>query len=180
MNTPNNKRRRDSRRRMESALIRQLQTQELGSITVTEICREANVNRTTFYANYQDIYALAESVQQSLLEEVLGLWQEEEMQTYEKGFPALFRHIQENQLFYRTFFKLDPQGEFPFEGYNLAKAEEYYGSRYIEYHIAFFRAGLNAVIKKWLENDCRETPEEIASILVAEYAPKGADRHEQA
>lgn len=173
MNTPNNKRRRESRQRMESALVRFLQKRELEEITVTDICKEAGVNRTTFYANYQDIFALAEAVQQRLLEDVLGLWQDEEMRTYDKGFPALLHHIRENQIFYKTFFKLDRNNSFPFEGYNEQAAERYYGSRHIEYHIAFFRSGFNAVIKKWLENDCREEPKEIAAILVEEYAPKG-------
>ena len=50
----------------------------------------------------------------------------------------------------------------------------YYENRYMEYHIAFFKSGLNAIIKKWLENGCREEPEEIASVLETEYLPKQA------
>lgn len=173
MNTPNNKRRRESRQRMERAFIRLLQDRELEKITVTDICREAQVNRTTFYANYQDVFVLADAVQQSLVQEVLDLWQDEEMRTYDKGFLALFYHIRENQLFYRTYFKLDREGSLPF-GYNEAAARRYYGDlQHIEYHLAFFRSGFNAVIRMWLENGCREEPEEIAAILEAEYAPKG-------
>jgi hypothetical protein len=33
-------------------------------------------------------------------------------------------------------------------------------------------SGLNAVIKKWLENDCQETPEEINQIIKDEYMKK--------
>lgn len=36
----------------------------------------------------------------------------------------------------------------------------------------FFRNGLNAIIRMWLKNGCRETPEEMESILRAEYMPK--------
>jgi hypothetical protein len=43
----------------------------------------------------------------------------------------------------------------------------------MEYHIAFFESGLNAIIGKWLEGGCRETPEEMAEIVISEYAPKG-------
>lgn len=36
-----------------------------------------------------------------------------------------------------------------------------YDNKHIDYHIEFFRTGLNAVIKKWLSNGCKETPKEI-------------------
>ena len=60
MNTPNNKRRRESRLRIEAALVRLLQDKELAQISVKEICAAADVNRTTFYANYQE--AIRDSV----------------------------------------------------------------------------------------------------------------------
>ena len=39
----------------------------------------------------------------------------------------------------------------------------------IDYHITFFMAGLNAIITKWLNNGCIESPEEIDNLLKAEY-----------
>lgn len=51
-------------------------------------------------------------------------------------------------------------------------AEKYYNNQYIDYHIEFFRAGLNAVIQKWLDNNCKESPEEIATIITSEYKNK--------
>ena len=54
--------------------------------------------------------------------------------------------------------------------YNLSK--ELYDDKYIDYHMEFFKAGLNAIIKKWLSNGCKESPEEIESILKSEYLSK--------
>lgn len=34
---------------------------------------------------------------------------------------------------------------------------------------SFFKAGLNAIVKKWLEGGCRETPEEMNEIIHSEY-----------
>lgn len=45
-------------------------------------------------------------------------------------------------------------------------------SQYIDYHIEFFKAGLNAIVRKWLENECKENPEEINQILKDEYKNK--------
>lgn len=33
----------------------------------------------------------------------------------------------------------------------------------------FFRAGITAVIKKWLNNGCQESPENIMEIIDSEY-----------
>ena len=178
MNIPNNKRRRESQQRMESAFVKLLQERELEEITVTDICKSAGVNRTTFYANYQDIYALAEAVQQKLHREVMQLYQEGDARGYDNVFLSLFRHIRENQLFYKTYFKLERSDRIPFLGdevyrYTEYYGKEYYGGRHMEYHITFFKSGLNAILKKWLEGGCRETPEEMAGIITAEYMPKG-------
>ena len=36
-------------------------------------------------------------------------------------------------------------------------------------------AGLNAVVKKWLNNDCKESPEEIDAIIKSEYQTKNIE-----
>lgn len=50
---------------------------------------------------------------------------------------------------------------------------KYYGTtKYMNYHIEFFKAGMSAIIKKWLLNDCKETPEEMIEIINSEYKGK--------
>lgn len=56
--------------------------------------------------------------------------------------------------------------------YRIELTEKYYDNKYIDYHIGFFRAGLNAVIKKWLNSGCKETPEEINEIITSENKNK--------
>lgn len=170
MNTHNNRRRRESRRRIESALVELLQSRELGEVSVTDICKLAEVNRTTFYANYVDIYDLAEEVQKSLEAEVAELYRDEiEQQRSSYDFLKLFRHIKENPLFYKTYFKLNAGRKLRFVGYDIEMAAKRFTSGHVEYHIEFFANGLNAVIRKWLQNDCRETPEELFAIIAEEY-----------
>lgn len=172
MNTPNNKRRRESRLRIETALVRLLQDKELAQISVKEICAAADVNRTTFYANYQDIYDLADAVQKSMEETVLGLYREEQGEAVRRhDFTKLIYHIKENPIFYKTYFKLNVGDKLRFGAYDMQDAAAYY-DRHVDYHIEFFRHGFNAVIKMWLSRDCAESPEEIISILREEYGAK--------
>ena len=108
MNTPNNRRRRESREKMEGVFVRLLQDQQLEEITVTDICKGARVNRTTFYANYQDIYGLADAVRSRLQQEVWGLFGEQNAENLNDPFLTLFRHIRENQLFYKSIRRICP------------------------------------------------------------------------
>jgi hypothetical protein len=44
-----------------------------------------------------------------------------------------------------------------------------FDNKYMEYHIEFFRNGLNAIIKLWMDGGCKESPEEMVEILRQEY-----------
>ena len=170
MNTRNNKRKKQSQETIQKVFIELIQNKEIEEITVTDICQKAKLNRSTFYANYLDIYDLAEKIKEKMLSDFDELYKEERNNNYNSNdFLKLFRHIKKNQLFYKTFFKLKFDIFLKVDTYDYHLAEQYYNNQNIDYHIEFFRAGINAVIKKWLNNNCCETPEEIMNIIKSEY-----------
>lgn len=170
MNTSNNKRKRESVERIEKVFIELLQSRELGEIRVSDICKRAELNRTTFYANYADIYSLADSIRDKLEKSVAELYREElDTGVNSNDYLKLFRHIQENQIFYRTYFKLGYDNNYKILAYDTALAREHFQNRFIEYHMEFFRSGLTKIIKMWLENGCRESPEDMFEIIKSEY-----------
>jgi AcrR family transcriptional regulator len=170
MNTPNNKRKKESIGRMEKVFIELLQTKELDEIRVSDICKEAGLNRTTFYANYTDIYGLADSIRDKLENSLSDLYRDERITGVNSNdYLKLFRHIQENQIFYRTYFKLGYDNNYKILFYDTDLAERHFKNRFIQYHMEFFKSGLTRIIKMWLENQCRETPEEMFEIVRSEY-----------
>jgi len=170
MNTPNNKRKKESQKKIERIFLNLIQTREIEEISVTDICKEAQLNRTTFYSNYIDIYDLADKIRERLEKEVLELYKDQHENRYnDNDFLKLFKHIKENQIFYRTYFKLGFDKNAVIEIYDYDLAKKYYGDKHIDFHIEFFKAGLNAIIKKWLNNGCKETPEEMFDIIITEY-----------
>ncbi len=170
MNTKNNRRRRDSIERIEKVFIELLQTKELHEITVSDICKRCELNRSTFYANYVDIYELADKIREDLEREVDLLYEAEMTQNFNSNdYLKLFRHIKENRLFYCTYFKLGYDNQFKLKYYDIHQAKQDFNNRHIEYHIEFFRSGFNAIVKKWLAGGCKETPEEMDEIIRSEY-----------
>lgn len=170
MNTPNNKRKKESIKRIERVFIELLQTRELGKISVSDICKRAGLNRTTFYANYTDIYGLADTIRDKLENEISTLYREEITQGFNSNdYLKLFRHIKDNQIFYQTYFKLGYDSNYKIIRYDTALAREHFQNKFVEYHIEFFKAGITQIIKIWLKGGCKESPEEMFEIIKSEY-----------
>lgn len=161
--------------KIKKAFLELIQDYEINEISVTNLVKKAQVNRSTFYVNYLDINDLIEQIKKEMYYNLLSLYQEEAIkQIHSYDYLKLFKHIKENQNYYRTMFKLD----FDFLNYydnHLEKdsAIEYYGTiDNLDYHITFFKAGIRAIIKKWLQKNCQESPEVILEILKNEYKGK--------
>ena len=170
MNTPNNKRKKESMERIEKVFIEMLQTKKLSEISVSDICKLAGLNRTTFYANYTDIYGLADAIRDKLENEVSDLYREEVTQGFNSNdYLKLFQHIKDNQIFYKTYFKLGYDNNYKIFRYDTNLAREHFQNRFIEYHMDFFKAGITQIIKLWLNSGCKESPEDMAEIIKSEY-----------
>ena len=172
MNISNNKKRKKSQEQIEKIFLQLIQKKNIDEISVSTICDKANLNRSTFYSNYIDIYDLAEKIKQQMEIEFAQFQLSNNAKQDENGYLSMFRYIKDNQIFFKTYFKLEEISKSLPTQYRVELAEKYYDNKFIDYHIEFFRAGLNAIIKKWLNNGCKETPEEINEIITSEYKNK--------
>ena len=172
MNIKNNKRRRDSQDKIEKAFIELLQTREIKDITVSDIIKITGLNRSTFYANYVDIFDLADQTREILTKEFSNLFADYDYFNERTGALKMFNHIKENQLFYKTYFKLCYDEKHLVSIYDSKRAEKEQMDGNIKYHIEFFRNGFAALVKMWLSNGCKESPEEIRDVIVNEYKNK--------
>ena len=176
MNTPNNKRRKESQEKIERIFVELIQEKNLNEISVTDICKKANLNRSTFYANYLDVYDLADKIKERLESDVSDLYQDEKLNQYNSNdFSKIFHLVKEHLLFFKTYFKLEFDSTDTFKQdyrYDTNQAKEFYNDEYIDYHIAFFKAGFNAILKKWLYEGCVEPIEDMCKIISSEYNNK--------
>lgn len=141
MNTPMNKRRLETMERIEQALVELLQTCSMKEISVTDICRRANINRSTFYANYDDVAALAAAFCRNL-----------EKRTADLAQPAgnyvwLFEHVAANPMTFRAYFSLEIP---PIAG---------------DYQTLFRRNGVYGIVKRWFDGGCIESAKEMDRLL---------------
>ena len=169
MNVKNNKRRRESQEKIEKAFVVMLQKRDIKDITVSDIIKETGLNRSTFYANYIDIFDLADKTRERLEKDFSNLFADYDYFNERTGALKMFKHIKDNQLFYKTYFKLCYDDKHLISIYDTKRAEKEQIGGNIKYHIEFFRNGLNAIIKLWLAGGCKESPEEMAEVIKQEY-----------
>lgn len=62
-----------SRRFIRQSFLELLKEKRLEKITVTDIVKRADINRSTFYAHYADVRALIEEIQQEFVEQSVSL-----------------------------------------------------------------------------------------------------------
>lgn len=58
--------------KMDSALVSLLESKEFSEISITDICQKAGVNRSTFYAHYDNTYDLLKEAHQNLINNFLA------------------------------------------------------------------------------------------------------------
>ncbi len=170
MNTKNNKRRKASQEKIEKVFIELLQTGELSKITVSDICKLTGLNRSTFYANYIDIYDLADKIRDKLEDEVNEMYGNNAVNGCGIDYLPLFQHIRDNQSFYKTYFKLGYDSRHTIDFSLISEQNKVFPAEQLEYHVEFHKAGLNAIIKKWLNSGCVEPPEVMVKIIESEYS----------
>lgn len=145
MNTKNNKRHQETAESINKAFVSLLQDKELREITVTDICKLADIDRSTFYAHYEDVSDLANTYAAQIEKKVA------DQPHIEDDFSWLFEYIKENPETFKIYFKL---------GVCQATAD---------YKSIFFRNGVYSVIKMWFEDGCVDSPEQMATIVKREY-----------
>ena len=144
MNTKDNKRHQETMHRAYATFAELLREQELNKLSVTALCEAANIDRSTFYANFEDISALANTYSSEIEKQVAA-------QPHVEGeFAWIFEYILENKDLFQVYFKL---------GISQTAAD---------YKTLFFRNGVYSVAKLWFTEGCKESPQKMGEIIKRE------------
>lgn len=169
MNTKNNKQYINTERRIEEAFILLLSQKHISKITIHDICQNAHISRTTFYVHYKDIYDLLRKLEHDFAIRSISYFIEEETREIvlsRASFLRFFQYIYENKVFFKYLFTHSNNAcglvrenilqLLPVNGIETPQAR---------YQVSIFVGASNMLIKKWLENDCQESPEFLLEVL---------------
>lgn len=78
---------------------------ELGRISVSELCKRADISRGTFYSHYDDIYGVAEEYENELIDAFFDNVRLFNSQNIGQFIDAIFEYIRKNDENYRLLCK---------------------------------------------------------------------------
>jgi len=175
MNIANNQRYKVSSEKIETAFLALMLNNKYEDITINQICKHANINRSTFYNHYDDINDLIIKIEGNYANAVANIFNFGERYSPE-AFIDMFNFIKKNKSFYKAFLnipyitlaesstKLDVLK-------NLGNKNKKLKNQSIEiyYRANFFGAGIKEICRLWLSRDCQESPEQMTKLILDEY-----------
>lgn len=168
---------------IREALFMQIKTKPLGKVSVTDLCRLAQISRPTFYLHYEDINALLDEIGQDMiasarLGEMMELSIEDEDAIY-LAVANLLGVIEKNEDIYRVCV-LEREG-----GSRLAAqiAQAVHGTMILKweregmlpgdvdsrYIVKYIQASFDAIVSRWMAKAERREPVELLARLIERF-----------
>lgn len=172
-----NRNARRTRTLIEEAFLELMKEKPYMKISVREITERADVNRSTFYSHYQDIYDLMEQIEGNVLDKIKAALQQitredyvpgkhpfhimvfQELMSHEKVFRILFSKNGDIDFIYRL---ADTMGDTMYEGWG-----SYYGSKipeHLEMYVSYVVFGMIGILLKNLKLNCCWPPEKMGHL----------------
>lgn len=174
MNKKNNLRYQENENCMIDTFVELLKEKEFYKITVKDICEQSLVNRSTFYAHFQDMYELKEHAEQRFEKELLSDLANkiDTVIDHKQMIFEIVCIIQNKKDYYQIYFNGLGYKRMS-EGFQMLIHERFMSGenmKYIEYKLLFFFDGMIAILSKWLNHGCDLSVDELTNILY-EYWP---------
>ena len=170
---------RKSKEAIRTALVKLLTHKNLENITITEIAKEADINRKTFYNNYENIFQVIEEIENDIVNsfnDVLSkINLEENLKQPLDFFETLTNIIQNDFEFYSDLVQTQKVGEINL----IAKITETLKERVkanlpkglfqdkftMEFSVNYIITGMMEGYKEWLQNPKEISLEKLAQTM---------------
>jgi len=166
-----------TKRLLQEGLLRLLETKRLDKISVTELCREAGINRATFYNHYSSPQDLLADMEVQMTEEL------DQLMTYPQNsqealiqMEAVCAYMQEHahSLIILSRCHADTDLADSFNKLNATLTPRRPRSKLttnmdednLHLTTTFIYTGCYHLIREWLVKDIQKTPREIAELLL--------------
>ena len=174
-------------KKMDKTLISLLEEKSFEYITVSEICKRAEVNRSTFYLHYENTVDLLDETAKYLLNDFMSYFSVDAKSVIEKFSESsldelnfisdeylhpYLSYIKDTKRVFSTVMLHSVSFGFSeifqrlyenifnpiLERYNYPTADR-------RYAMMFYLNGITAVVTEWLKDGCEKTIEEISKII---------------
>ncbi|MBQ3128348.1 MAG: TetR/AcrR family transcriptional regulator [Clostridia bacterium] len=173
--------------KMDNALLELLEKKDFEYITIKEICKKADVSRSTFYLHYQNTRDLLDETARYILDGFMDYFTDEKKLITggfsdcslselnfmtEKYLMPFLQYFRENKRLFKTM--MSNSVSFDFNGiyerlfkyvFNPVLSRFDFPEKERHYVMRFYLSGIFAVIMQWVEENCEKSDEDIAGII---------------
>ena len=167
---------RKTKAQLRAGLAKLMQEKSIKEITVKELVEEVDINRSTFYLHYTDIFNMLSTIEEELLEEIRQTIQNHPVSPFnESSFPFIediFHILAENKDICNAL--LGPNGDIAFihrienlistHSLNVLRRTFPDTIEDLKYSYSFCLSGCIGLVKTWLTSDTDETPQYMAQL----------------
>lgn len=165
-----------SKRMLRESLLRLLKTKELNEISITELCRDAEINRATFYKYYNTPRDVLSDITLELIKDIKKMYHpmrtlDEVKACIDKVCEYVYEHADLIRMLIHAnvdmeiataiselhrYFREDENG------FGVLKDAD---DDSMQMTAAFIGGGSYFLIRKWLLDDIRKTPAEVSELI---------------
>jgi Transcriptional regulator len=166
---------RKTKQALRESLAELLTEKSIQNITIRELTDKADIHRSTFYANFTDIYDLHSQIEDSIIQEISNIFSENRKTDSTVFFEILFTYISENGSVCRMFLGKNVSPTFCSRLTALLKEarldclRDNYGvtdtAEELEYYAHFYLFGSLAVVDKWADENFKYSIEQLVKIF---------------
>ncbi len=168
-----NRRVRMTKRLLQDALLVLLEQNELANISVTSLCAEADVHRSTFYKYYSDPTDLLKEIEQDILDQIPTPPQILDKQNQDQlllSTASFFDFVKQNEKTFRLLFDKNVGNDFPAKlveflcnGYiPVGSSSDEQSDRFVQLYIANGTVGM---MREWIISDFPFTSQKITEMM---------------
>ena len=165
---------------IKESFINLMKTKKFNNISVTDIAKQSNISRGTFYLHYNDKYELLENIENTILSEIKAIinlnYQKNSSKISMINIIEIFKHIKKNSEILKAIMIYNTNLSFEYKfkkcmnkNFNKNNDFKILNQRNNQipqnYLSAYISAAHFSVIKEWLKNGMLESENEIAIIL---------------
>lgn len=169
---------RKTKTQLRQGLAKLMSKKSINEITVKELVEEVDINRSTFYLHYTDIYDMLEKIENELMEEIMSIitFHDENLKEKEDSYSYLvnlFTMLDNNRDICKAL--VGPHGDMSF----ITKIEEYISKNTEQYSSKLFQkesqddmkyihsyciTGCVGMIKTWITDNPSDSPQHMAEV----------------
>ncbi|MFQ9587794.1 MAG: TetR/AcrR family transcriptional regulator [Mediterraneibacter gnavus] len=161
---------------IQRVFLELLKEKPIAKITVKEICERAEINRSTFYKHYQDVYDLMKKLENEAIEEFEKLLDSYAQNEIIPALVTLLNSLQEHREFLAPLIANSSKDDFikrltaacsEYALSHLTPEKDYTSNPKQAAVYAYLAGGTAGIITNWLENDASESSQQVAELIQA-------------